>query len=194
MARLCSIPQEQARYHGGLFHAPYPIGIVLHRTEASYKRVHKGFVEGGKRHVSAHFLIGKHEGEVVQVVDTNQKAYHVGSGANSYFVGIEFESIAARKGIHGTDPLVNADPLTDFQVKTGRKVIEWLCATHGIPRKGPPTKFEMAGCQGLWRGLLNHRDLRLAPAAFPHASHGDALRREDWQALLPYGPWQPPAD
>jgi hypothetical protein len=178
------ITQLQARHQGALFDPPNPIGIVCHRTEGGFNRVLHGFVHGNRRHVSAHFLIGKLSGYAVQLLDTSIRSNHVGPGANELFIGIEFESIEARRGWeHRQDPLVNADPLTPFQIQTGREVINWSCTVHNIRRKGPPDHAEMVQCQGRFNGLLNHSDL----TGFFHTDHGDGLRAADWAALLPTG-------
>lgn len=66
-------------------------------------------------------MIGKDTGNVVQFVDTDYIAQHVGPRANEIFIGIEFESILARPQFkNSTDPPVNVDPLTPFQIQTGR--------------------------------------------------------------------------
>jgi N-acetyl-anhydromuramyl-L-alanine amidase AmpD len=179
MAIMPGITFILTTHHGGPFHKPNPIGIVCHRTEGAFGHVFSGFLNGPK---SVHFLIGKTPGNAVQLVDTAKVAYHVGRGANALFIGIEFESIAARRGFeHRTDPLVNADPLTPFQRDMGRAVINWLCKTHNIPRQGPPSHAQMAACHGRYAGLMNHASLN----RFFATDHGDALRMEDWAALLP---------
>ena len=179
MPIMPGITVEATRHHGGGFHRPDPIGIVCHRTECSFDRARSGFTRGPK---SVHFLIGKVPGNAVQLVDTSMVAYHVGPGANALFVGIEFESIAARSGYeHRTDPLVNADPLTAYQLDLGRVVINWICKMHNIPKKGPPSRAEMIACRGRYNGLMNHASLN----GFFATDHGDALRMQDWSALLP---------
>src|SRR5439155_21410235 len=117
MPIMPGITVEATRHHGGGFHRPNPIGIVCHRTECSFDRARSGFVRGPK---SVHFLIVKVPGNAAQLIDTSVVAYHVGPGANALFVGIEFESVAARPGYeHRTDPLVNGDPLTAYQLDMG---------------------------------------------------------------------------
>jgi N-acetylmuramoyl-L-alanine amidase-like protein len=181
MARTTLLAFHPTGHHGPTFRPPNPIGIVCHRTEVGYKGALTAFTTG-HRGVSAHFLIGKATGNAVQLVDTNTVAYHVGPGANGLYIGIEFESIAARPEFeHRTDPRVNADPLTPFQIDVGRRVIDWLCKTHNIPRSGPPSREQLRAVHGRYHGLLNHADL----AGFFHTDHGDRLRPQDWRALLP---------
>jgi N-acetylmuramoyl-L-alanine amidase len=180
MAVMTGLTIEATRHHGSRFLSPNPIGIVCHRTECPFDQARSGFVRGPK---SVHFLLGKVPGNAVQLVDTNTVAYHVGPGANAFFIGIEFESIVARPGYeHKTDPLVNADPLTLYQLDMGHAVINWICTTHKIPKKGPPSRADMMRCRGKYGGLLNHASLD----GFFSTDHGDALGMRDWAALLPY--------
>jgi len=135
-----------------------PIGIVLHRTEASYAHLYKSFPVAKK---SPHFLVGKRAGEVVQLVDTDHKAAHVGPVANDLYLGIEFESIAARPSFkHRQDPLVNADSLTEFQKRAGRSILQWLSMTHDIPLEGPPNSIEWAGLPGALARCAGARNRR----------------------------------
>src|SRR5215203_1881509 len=110
MAKLPGINFVQARHIGSRFSAGNPVGLVLHRTVGGYAGIFESFRSGNKVK-SAHFLIGKNEGEVAQMADTDTIAYHVGN-ANSFYLGIEFESCDNRPGYEGKfDPLNNADPL-----------------------------------------------------------------------------------
>src|SRR5690242_2488459 len=106
MAIMPEIPYMRAAATGQPFGAGKPIGVVLHRTEGGYAHVLKSFLTG---HKAAHFLIGKAESQIVQLVDTDRRAAHVGRGANDLYIGIEFESIPARPGYRGQDPNVISD-------------------------------------------------------------------------------------
>ena len=155
-----------------------PIGIVLHRTEAGYNHLLNSFQSGPK---VSHFLIGKKDGQAVQFVDSKHKAAHVGPGANALYIGVEFESIPARSGYKGQDPLVILDDLTPFQINIGRDVIEWICRTHFIPKVGPPSSAAWRKCKGHWRGVLGHANV--AEGSFFHTDHGDTLQAKDFIAL-----------
>lgn len=179
MAIMSGIYLAPTAHDGGRFTRPAPIGIVCHRTECPFDQARAGFQRGPK---SIHFLIGKTPGNVAQIVDTGRIAYHVGPKANNLFLGIEFESRTAGKAFaHSTDPAVNADPLTLYQLDLGREIINWLCKTHNIPKNGPPCHSDMVACRGHYRGLMNHASLN----KFFETDHGDALRLDDWAALLP---------
>jgi hypothetical protein len=162
-------------HHVGLghpFRPPNRIGVVLHRTEAPFDETRQGFVRGPK---CARFLIGKTPGNAVQMANTSRVAGHA-KGANEFFIGIEFESRKARPGYeHRTDPLVNAEKLTPYQLDIGRFVIGWICRTNGIPLRGPPSRQEMVQVQGRYRGLMNHADL----VGFFVTTHGNRLLMVD---------------
>jgi hypothetical protein len=178
MPIYAGIDFEASRARGAAFHKPNPIGIVCHRTELGFSQCLKSFLKGPK---CSHFLIGKAIGNAVQLVDTNFAAAHV-KGANALYIGIEFESILARPGFeHRQDPLVNADPLTRWQCEIGRQVINFCCKAHEIRLVGPPARWQMAQSRGHFHGVLNHSSL---PGFFP-TDHGDALRIDDWNRLIP---------
>ena len=155
-----------------------PIGLVLHRTEAGYQHCLNGFTIGPK---APHFLVGKHSGQAVQLVNTDFCAAHVGPGANSIYLGIEFESIPAAKGVKGQDPKVIADELTPFQISRGREIVDWISRIHGIPKVGPPTHSQWKQSAGRWRGVLGHANV--AEGNFFKTDHGDTLIFVDFIAL-----------
>ena len=182
MARMPDMTFTQANRVGGPFAAGMPIGLVLHRTESPYNQVLRTMTQGpNPRGKSAHFLVGKQDSQVVQLVDTNTVAHHVGPGANQLYLGIEFESITARLGIHGQDPLTNLDNLTPFQIDIGRDIVNWICRMHNIPKNGPPTSQQWANCGGRWNGILGHADV--SRGGFFHTDHGDELQFLDYIAL-----------
>lgn len=182
MARMGSVPFMQANRVGGAFGRNLPIGLILHRTEASYDHLYNAWVNGpNRRGTSAHFLVGKEESQVVQLVDTGTVANHAGHGANQIYLGVEFESIAARPGVAGQDPLTNLDELTPFQIDIGRDIVDWICRTHNIPKKGPPTAIQWRNCRGRWNGILGHADV--SKGGFFHTDHGDELQFIDYIAL-----------
>jgi len=175
MPLIPDIPFARSRVQGARFH---PMGLVLHRTEAGYTHCLQGFQAGPK---CPHFLIGKNSGQVVQLIDTAFAGAHVGPGANNLYLGIEFESIPARRGVRGQDPLVNKDPLTPFQASIGQDIVRWISATHGIPRVGPPTSAQWRACHGHWHGVLGHANV--AEGNFFRTDHGDTLEFMDFVVL-----------
>ncbi|HLY20341.1 MAG TPA: peptidoglycan recognition family protein [Bryobacteraceae bacterium] len=182
MPRLSSVPYLPAQCTGGPFGRGLPIGLVLHRTEGNYAHILQTMTQGpNPKQKSVHFMVGKRDGEVIQMVDTNMVAYHVGPGANQIYLGIEFESIKAQDGIHGQDPLTNQDPLTEWQFAKGREIVDWICRTHGIRKVGPPSAREWTKCGGRWHGVLGHADV--AKGGYFHTDHGDQLMDRDYILL-----------
>jgi len=173
------IDYQPAHNPGGRFAHGNPIGVVLHKTEGGYDHVLQGFLNGRR---NPHFLIGKEELQAVQLVDTDVRANHVGPGANALYIGIEFESIAARRGFeHRQDPNTIADELTPFQISMGRDIVDWICRTHGIPKVGPPSSTAWRVARGHWHGVLGHANV--AQGGFFHTDHGDTLLCHDFMAL-----------
>jgi hypothetical protein len=224
MARMPGIPFAASPFGDKKpFVAPSPLGVVLHRTMAGYSHVKRSFAgrNAAAPQVTPHFLIAKRpgaDGGVVQLVDTGYHAAHVGpsprgkradphwESANLLYLGIEFESIAPPDHLPMKTrvALMNADPLTPFQIATGARVIKWLCVTHKIPAKPLPSKLrltretrralpaplrpsaedlsELRKRRGRWNGLLSHADL--AEYGHFHDDHGDAINAMDWCLLL----------
>lgn len=182
-----------SRAHRGPFTRGNPIGLVLHRTEEKWADTLRDFQAGP---VTSHFLIGKQEGQIVQLVDTSQSAMHVGS-ASSLYLGIEFESITGRKHVRGgQDPRVILDDLTPFQASIGCDVVDWICRNHAIPKVGPPSPAEWRNCLGHWHGVLGHDNLwqrgffyAIKRGRRVSEDHGDTLQFLDFISL---GVWPSP--
>jgi hypothetical protein len=155
-----------------------PPSPPVNESRGGYQPDLRGFTRGPK---APHFLVGKHTGEVAQLVDTTFSAAHVGPIANNLYLGIEFESIPATPGARGQDPKTIADELTPFQTYQGRDIVDWLCKTHGIPKIGPPTHAQWMQCGGRWRGVLGHANV--ADGGFFRTDHGDTLIFVDFIAL-----------
>jgi hypothetical protein len=184
MARMSQIPFAQARSTHGRFAAGCPVGLVLHRTEGHYDNIlHAWTVGPNPDQTSAHFLVGKNEYQVVQLVDTNTVANHVRNDANPFYLGIEFESIGTAVR-HRQDPATNRDPLTPYQYDIGRSIVNWICQLHGIPKVGPPTRDEMRACRGRWNGVLSHYDI--ARSGLFRSTHEDEIQFADYMG---FGIW-----
>jgi hypothetical protein len=140
----------------GAFNNPNPVGCILHRTENPRFAQSAANFQTVKNY--PHFLVGK-DGEIVQVTDTGQKTTHVGN-ANSYYIGIEISSRAARYE-HRQDPNTIRDALTPAQTTSLRLVVDWVSSTHSIPKVGPPSLPEMKKVKGIWHGFCNHADVSL---------------------------------
>ena len=73
-------------------------GIVIHFTAGASASSSASWLANPTSKASAHFVVGK-EGEVYQVVETSNRAWHAGSsvwldrsGANNYTIGIEVDN------------------------------------------------------------------------------------------------------
>jgi hypothetical protein len=189
---MSSVPFRQANSWGSAFSTGNPIGLVLHRTEGHYRNILNTWTTGpNPGGASAHFLVGKDEGDVVQLVDTSFIAKHVRDDANPFYLGIEFESIPANPHVRGQDPAVIRDGLRLFQIDIGRRIVDWICRTHNIPKVGPPTPQQWQTCQGCWNGILGHQTV--ASGGFYRTTHGDHLMFNDYMSLGIFpsgaGPW-----
>ena len=176
---MSAIPFKRASGHTHPYQKPNPIGVVLHKTESSgFQHTLGTFLNGP---LSPHFLIGKKDGEVVQLIDTQFQGKHV-ELANSLYVGIEFCSVPSRKGYeHKQDPTTIRDELTHFQVSAASDIISWISKTHGIPLVGPPSLNEMRACHGHWHGFCNHADVSAVIRG--RGQHGEGLLDIDYIAL-----------
>ena len=146
-----------------------PTAIVLHRTYGSWVGDyavgrHGRDVNGDGKvdPIGFHFLIGKHEGNVVQFYATSTVCNHA-KGASTWAVGIEFEGR-------------NEDRLTDAQVAAGARIIRAVCDEHEIP-----LTYAFGGPRRKFNGCLPH-------AVVPGSDHTDRVTHEDWLRMFPATP------
>ncbi len=181
MAKMPGVPFVPALNTSGQFAGGRPIGLVLHRTEGRYDHILRAWTVGpNPDRSSAHFLVGKQQGQVVQLVDTTTVANHSKGDANILYLGIEFESIPTSR-VHGQDPATNRDPLTRFQREIGARIVDWISQVQRIPLDGPPSKRAMVSRHGRWHGVLSHNDL--SDSGLFRTNHGDEIRFSDFIAL-----------
>jgi len=126
------------------FEGTQKIGFVLHGTLGAYNGAVEWLCNNNRSPLSsAHYVIGRNEGEVTQLVKNEDVAWHAGiisnpadnakkvlpknllggfKNPNYYFVGIEF---AWGYDVNG-DGVVNAfdKTLTDWQIKTAVEIIK----------------------------------------------------------------------
>lgn len=142
-----------------------PTAVVLHRTYGSWPGDYAIGRNGrGGEPIGFHFLIGKNEGEWVQFYDTSVVCNHA-AGANSWAVGIE---ISGR----------NEDPLTAWQRRALRVILDAVLPAHGIPRT-----YTTAGRRRKINGCLPH-------SLVPGSDHTDLVTEAGWAATMgaPTGP------
>ena len=103
--------------------------IVVHQTDGQPRldRAVEHLANPDSEHrVSAHFLIGR-EGEVVQLVDVGDTAWHC-SGWNKSSIGIE-HCARAPKELGHDDPGL---PLTEPQLDASARLVAWLLRELGL--------------------------------------------------------------
>lgn len=76
-------------------------GIVIHSTEGSGNGA-ISWLKNSKSKASAHYVI-KENGEIVQLVDDKDTAWHVGKNGNPGYIGIEFAGYADKNGFKFTE-------------------------------------------------------------------------------------------
>ena len=147
-ARHCPSPYFNARPNGemsltvihnislppGQFGGPYIEQLFLGQLAPD---VHPYFAEIYQLEVSAHLLI-RRDGEVVQFVAFDQRAWHAGGGRwrgindlNSVSLGIELDNV-------GTEDFAPA------QMAALKKLLDDLCTRHAIPRDAVIAHGDMA--------------------------------------------------
>lgn len=94
--------------------------IVIHVAETSLWGTVKTLRDPA-REASAHFVVGG-DGEVVQLVDPNDVAWHAGNRAvNERSIGIEHEGFSYVRG-----------SITQTELEASARLVAWLCARYGI--------------------------------------------------------------
>lgn len=169
MAWMGGIPHDPRPFSGG--QGLSPAGCVMHRTIGRWAGDYS--VLSRARVPSVHFLVGQDEGQWVQFWDTNWTAAHA-AGANEYAVGIEFSG-------------QNGERLTDWQLRAGAAIVQWLNRVHGIPFD---FKADGSGRVTFWRGFLNHSNV----ATSAQYTHYDFIYEDEfWSMVGGASPAPPPA-
>ena len=101
--------------------------IVVHTTEGSAEGAIHHLTSPKPPEVSAHYVVTK-AGEIVQLVDPKDTAYHV-RGWNARSIGIEFEGTYVQ-------------PLTQQQLKEGAKLIFSLQQNYGVLQIKPHAELD----------------------------------------------------
>lgn len=97
--------------------------IVLHDAEGSYSGTIAHF-KNPKSNVSAHYVIRSSDGDVTQMVDNKNVAWHAGNWyMNMHSIGIEHEGFA----INGTTWY------SDAMYRSSAKLVRHLARRYGIP-------------------------------------------------------------
>ncbi len=97
--------------------------IVIHNTEESHDSAIDRF-QNPHRGVSAHYLIRSSDGQVTQLVDTSDIAYHAGNyWFNMHSIGIEHEGVLLDGARWYTEPMYQASA----------RLVRHLAARYHIP-------------------------------------------------------------
>lgn len=97
--------------------------VVIHTTQGSYAGAISWF-QNPSAGVSAHYVIRSSDGQVTQMVQNKDIAYHAGNwDYNVHSIGIEHEGYI-------NDPAW----YTDSMYRSSANLTRWLCNTYGIPK------------------------------------------------------------
>ncbi|HLO03226.1 MAG TPA: N-acetylmuramoyl-L-alanine amidase [Symbiobacteriaceae bacterium] len=98
--------------------------IVIHDTESAYDRAVIWF-QNPKSGVSAHYVIRSADGEVTQMVDVKQTAWHAGNWFfNTHSIGLEHEGYA----------IDGAAWYNERLYQTSARLVRYLAARYKIPK------------------------------------------------------------
>lgn len=96
--------------------------VVIHTVQGSYSGCISWFKNPSAK-VSAHYVVRSSDGEVTQMVDDSDIAYHDGC-FNTHSIGIEHEGYVSEP----------AKWYTDTMYASSAKLTAWLCDSYGIPK------------------------------------------------------------
>ncbi len=96
--------------------------VVIHTTQGSYAGAINWFKNPSSK-VSAHYVVRSSDGEVTQMVDDSDIAWH-DACFNSSSIGIEHEGYVSDPGKWYTPAMYAASA----------KLVSWLCDKYGIPK------------------------------------------------------------
>ncbi|MBK7584739.1 MAG: N-acetylmuramoyl-L-alanine amidase [Myxococcales bacterium] len=96
--------------------------VIIHTTQGSYAGTISWF-KNSTSNVSAHYVVRSSDGQVTQMVDDADIAWHDGC-FNSQTIGIEHEGFVADPGKWYTEAMY----------KASAKLTRWLCDQYGIPK------------------------------------------------------------
>lgn len=122
------IPFKQSpNFHTGRYGGP-PTHIVVHAMAGWFKSTTEVvFMHIGG--VSAHYCISQ-KGDILQMVHEDDTAYHVGSQANRFCIGIEHEDGGDAKGGYC---MRHNDWVTPMMLDVSVRLAADICKRHNIP-------------------------------------------------------------
>ncbi|MDA8354483.1 MAG: N-acetylmuramoyl-L-alanine amidase [Firmicutes bacterium] len=97
--------------------------VVIHTTQGSYAGAISWF-QNPSSNVSAHYVIRSSDGEITQMVQDSDIAWHAGNwDYNVHSIGIEHEGYVEEPGWY-----------TDSMYRSSAALTRWLCDQYEIPR------------------------------------------------------------
>ncbi|MBA4494866.1 N-acetylmuramoyl-L-alanine amidase [Paenactinomyces guangxiensis] len=97
--------------------------VIIHTTQGSYAGAISWF-QNSSSNVSAHYVIRSSDGEITQMVQNKDIAWHAGNWTyNQHSIGIEHEGYV-------NDPKW----YTDAMYRASANLTRWLCDKYGIPK------------------------------------------------------------
>jgi N-acetyl-anhydromuramyl-L-alanine amidase AmpD len=97
--------------------------VIIHTTQGSYSGTISWF-QNPAAQVSAHYVIRSSDGEITQMVQNKDIAWHAGNwNYNVHSIGIEHEGYV-------DDPAW----YTDAMYRASANLTRWICDTYGIPK------------------------------------------------------------
>lgn len=97
--------------------------VIIHTTQGSYAGAISWF-QNPASNVSAHYVIRSSDGQITQMVQHKDIAWHAGNWEyNKRSIGIEHEGYV-------NDPAW----YTDTMYRSSAALTRWICDTHGIPK------------------------------------------------------------
>ncbi|MFC7978840.1 N-acetylmuramoyl-L-alanine amidase [Streptomyces cinereoruber] len=97
--------------------------IVIHDTEGPYQGSLDALTNP-KGSGSAHYLIRAQDGQVTQMLENKQLAWHAGNWThNMHSIGVEHEGYAIKEGSWYTEP----------QYRSSAELVKFLAAKYGVP-------------------------------------------------------------
>jgi hypothetical protein len=138
--------------------------VTIHTAEGSYAGTISWF-QNCSAQVSAHYVVRSSDGQITQMVNESDKAWHVGS-ENSYTVGIEHEGYMSAPATWFTDAMYNASALLTRDI----------CVSNGIDK----TKV-YDGSLG-WNAVISDKSVATVKGHvnYPNQTHQDPGSGWNW--------------
>lgn len=118
------VPAHSSNYTAANRESDYDIRyVIIHTTQGSYAGAISWF-QNPSSNVSAHYVIRSSDGQITQMVQNKDIAWHAGNWTyNTQSIGIEHEGYVS-----------NPSWYTDAMYRSSAALTRWLCDRYGIPK------------------------------------------------------------